>query len=245
MGASSGIGLELARKLAASGMRVGVAARSTAKLQSLRDEYPEQIEYETVDVTSDDATRLLGTLIARLGGMDTYVHVSGVGFSNPELEPQKELATLDVNVTGFARMVGYAFRYFRDRNGGRGHIVAVTSVAGTNGIGTLASYSASKCFDQCYLRALEQLCTVEKLKIKITDIRPGWVETPLLASDGSYPMLMKVPYVADRMLRASRLGRRVAVVDWRWNILVGLWRLIPNWLWVRLPLRVGAVESKN
>lgn len=199
MGASSGIGLELARKLAGAGMRVGVAARSTAKLKELKEEFPGQVEYETVDVTAEDAPRLTGTLIARLGGMDTYVHVAGVGFSNEELDPALEMATLDVNVTGFARMVGYAFRYFRDRNGGKGHIVAVTSVAGTNGIGNLASYSASKCFDQCYLRALEQLCTLQKLRIRITDVRPGWVETPLLEENGHYPMLMKVPYVADRI----------------------------------------------
>ena len=71
MGASSGIGLELARKLAGAGMRVGVAARSTAKLKELKEEFPGQVEYETVDVTAEDAPRLTGTLIARLGGMDT------------------------------------------------------------------------------------------------------------------------------------------------------------------------------
>ena len=245
MGASSGIGLELTRKLASAGMKVGVAARSTARLKALKEEFPDCVEYETVDVTRDDAPQLLGTLIARLGGMDTYVHVAGVGFSNEELDPAKELATLDINVTGFARMVGYAFRYFRDRCEGRGHIVAVTSVAGTNGLGNLASYSASKCFDQCYLRALEQLCTLKKLNIKITDIRPGWVETPLLKEGQSYPLLMKAPYVAERMLRAMRRKRRVAVVDWRWNIIVGLWRLVPNRLWVKLPVRAGAVESKS
>jgi short-subunit dehydrogenase len=244
MGASSGIGLELARKLAGAGMRVGVAARSTAKLKELKEEFPGQVEYETVDVIAEDAPRLTGTLIARLGGMDTYVHVAGVGFSNEELDPALEMATLDVNVTGFARMVGYAFRYFRDRNGGKGHIVAVTSVAGTNGIGNLASYSASKCFDQCYLRALEQLCTLQKLRIRITDVRPGWVETPLLEENGHYSMLMKVPYVADRIARAARQGRRVAVIDWRWNLLAGLWRLIPNRLWVKLPVRAGALASK-
>ena len=84
-------------------MRVGVAARSTAKLKELKEEFPGQVEYETVDVTAEDAPRLTGTLIARLGGMDTYVHVAGVGFSNEELDPALEMATLDVNVTGFAR----------------------------------------------------------------------------------------------------------------------------------------------
>ncbi len=243
MGATSGIGLMVARKLAASGMRVGVAGRKTDVLRQLKEQYPDNVEFESIDITRRDATRLLRVLIDRLGGMDTYFHISGVGYENVALDPRKELTTIETNVTGFARMTGYAFRYFRDNNGGRGHIAAVTSVAGTNGIGRLAAYSSSKCFDQCYLRALNQLATVEKLDIKFTDIRPGWVRTPLLYDDRDYPMTMQVPYAAKRIIRAVRRRNRVAVIDWRWNLVVGLWRLIPNWLWVRLPIKVDSIAS--
>ncbi len=243
MGATSGIGLMVARNLASSGMKVGVAGRKTEVLRKLKEEYPDNVEYETIDITRADATRLLRLLIDRLGGMDTYFHISGIGYENTALDPGKELATLETNVTGFARMTGYAFRYFRDNNGGHGHIAAITSVAGTNGIGRLASYSSSKCFDQCYLRALNQLATIEHLDIKFTDIRPGWVRTPLLFDDRDYPMTMQLPYAARRIIKAVRRRNRVKVIDWRWNIVVGLWRLIPNRLWVRLPVKVDSIAS--
>lgn len=243
MGATSGIGLKVAEKLAAKGMKVGVAGRKTDVLRILKEKYPDNVVYETIDVTKDNATLLFRNLIDRLGGMDTYLHVSGVGFANENLEPKKELLTLETNVVGFARMVGYAFRYFRDQRGGFGHIAAVTSVAGTNGLGRLASYSSSKCFDQCYLRALSQLCTIKGLHIKFTDIRPGWVRTPLLDDDHEYPMTMTVGEAAREVIGAVRSKRRVKVFDWRWNILVGLWRLIPNWLWVRLPVPVDTIAS--
>lgn len=238
MGATSGIGRKVAEKLASEGMRVGIAGRNVEAMREMQQKYPGMIVYSRIDVTQDDAPTHLHDLIRRLGGMDVYLHVSGIGFTNDELDPTRELATMNTNVTGFTRMVGAAFRYFRDERAGFGQIAAVTSVAGTNGIGTLAAYSASKRFQQTYLRALNQLSNRMKLHIRFTDIRPGWIRTPLLDANRSYPMLMKLPYAADKVVEAVRRRRRVAVVDWRWNILVGLWRLIPNALWVRLPFSI-------
>lgn len=244
MGATSGIGLKVAETLASAGMKVGLAGRKTDVLRTLHERFPDNTEYETVDITRNDATMHLRNLIDRLGGMDCYLHVSGVGFENMDLDPDKELRTLETNVLGFARMVGYAFRYFRDECSGKGHIAAVTSVAGTNGIGRLAAYSSSKCFDQCYLRALRQLAVVKKLGIRFTDIRPGWVRTPLLDEKGSYPMTMQADYVALRIIRAILHKRRVCVIDWRWNLVVGLWRLIPNCIWERIPVSVSSISSQ-
>lgn len=90
-----------------------------------------------------------------------------------------------------------------------------------------------------------RLATIQKLHIKFTDIRPGWIRTPLLDDDRNYPMIMQLPYAVPRIIRAIRRRRRVSVVDWRWNILVGLWRLIPNSLWVRLPVPVETIASRN
>ena len=118
-------------------------------------------------------------------------------------------------------------------------------MAGTKGIGHLASYSASKKFQQTYLQALEQLATIEKLQIRFSDIRPGWVRTPLLDPDQNYPMVMDVEYAAPRILKAIRRKARVAVVDWRWNLLVGLWRLVPNALWVKIPMPVDTIASAS
>lgn len=233
MGASSGIGLELAEMLASRGVRVGLAARHTERLHALRSKYPEVVEYMSIDITHRDAPHKLDELISKLGGMDIYIHVSGVLRNNQELNPQTEVDVVNTNAAGFARMLSAAYSYFRDNNQ-QGHIVAVSSVAGTKGIGRLAAYSASKAFDSCYMVALEQLANSEDVDVRLTEILPGWVRTPLLDSDSKYPMEMDVEYVAYRILKAIAECRRRAVIDWRWRALRSLWRLLPECLWVRM-----------
>lgn len=245
VGATSGIGLGVAEQLLKEGMRVGVAGRKIDALRQLQAKYPTQVEYASIDITQSDAPEHLTDLVNRLGGMDIYFHISGIGYANDELQPAKELATMATNVVGFTRMIDVAFAYFRDNCNGRGHIAAITSVAGTNGLGQLAAYSSSKRFQQTYLRSLHQLATIQHLKIKFTDIRPGWIRTPLLVDGHSYPMIMSLQYAVPRIVRAIKRKKRVAVIDWRWNILVGLWKLIPNCIWVRLPIPVDAIASTS
>lgn len=233
MGASSGIGLELAEMLASRGVRVGLAARHTERLHTLKGKYPEVVEYMSIDITHRDAPHKLEELISKLGGMDIYIHVSGVLRNNTDLNPQTEVDVVNTNAVGFARMLSAAYSYFRD-NHQPGHIVAVSSVAGTKGIGRLAAYSASKAFDSSYMVALEQLANSEDVDVRLTEILPGWVRTPLLDNDSKYPMEMDVEYVAYRILKAIAEGKRRAVIDWRWRALRSLWRLLPERLWVRM-----------
>ncbi|MDE5773504.1 MAG: SDR family NAD(P)-dependent oxidoreductase [Muribaculaceae bacterium] len=235
MGASSGIGLELAEMLASRGVRVGLAARHTERLHALKGKYPETVEYMSIDITHRDAPARLHELIDKTGGMDIYIHVSGVLRDNTDLDPQTEVDVVNTNAAGFARMLSAAYGYFRD-HGRKGHIVAVSSVAGTKGIGRLAAYSASKAFDTSYMVALEQLANSEDVDVRFTEILPGWVRTPLLDSESSYPMEMDVEYVAYMILKAIASKRRRAVIDWRWRALRSLWRLLPERLWVRMDI---------
>lgn len=245
MGATSGIGLAVAERLAGEGHAIGVAGRKDDVMKDLAARYPGRISWEHIDITKDDATDRMRALIKKMGGMDVYFHISGIGYENDNLLPSKEIATMQTNVVGFTRMVDAAFRYFRDKCGGKGQIAAITSVAGTNGLGHIAAYSASKKFQQTYLRALNQLATIQKLDIRFTDIRPGWIRTPLLDPHENYPMLMQLSYAVPRIMRALRRRARVAVIDWRWNILVGLWRLVPNALWVKIPMPINSLSSSS
>lgn len=237
MGATSGIGLAVAERLASKGHKVGVAGRKTSVLKRLQKTFPTQIEWEEIDITDSDATKRLAELIKKLGGMDTYFHVAGVGFENSALRPEEELQTVQTNVVGFVRMIDYAFAYFRDAKQ-PGHIAAITSVAGTRGIGELASYSASKSFGQAYLEALDQLARIQNLRIKFTDVRPGWIRTPLLNPAQEYPMTMSLNYAAPRIISSMGSCGRIHYIDWRWGILARLMKVVPSCLWVRLPLQV-------
>ncbi|MBD5299164.1 MAG: SDR family NAD(P)-dependent oxidoreductase [Bacteroides sp.] len=243
MGASSGIGYAVAEALASRGVKVGVAARHTDSLEKLQEKYPSYVEYMAIDVTDPDAKLRLADLIGRLGGMDIYFHVAGIGYENLYLDPEREVEIINTNSAGFARMVCAAYRYFRDERDGKGQIAAVTSVAGTNGIGRLSAYSASKKFGQTYLVALEQLSNAEGNEIAFTDIRPGWVRTPLVDPDRKYPMEMTVQYVLPQIIKAIVRKKRVAVIDWRFNLLVGAWRCLPNCIWTKLDIPISEPDT--
>ena len=233
MGASSGIGFAVAEALASRGIMVGAAARHTASLEELKKKYPDTVDFASIDVTKPEAVAQTQQLIEKMGGMDIYFHVAGIGVENLTLDPEREVEIINTNAAGFARMLCTAYRYFRDNNR-RGQIAAVTSVAGTNDIARLSAYSASKAFDQKYMVALEQLSHDEGAKIDFTDIRPGWVRTPLLPEGHKYPMEMSVEYVMQQVIKAIVRKRRVAVIDWRWNLIVGGWRTLPNRVWTRM-----------
>ena len=233
MGASSGIGREVARLLLDEGWTVGLCARRTEPLLQLLAEHEGRGVAERIDVTQADAAQRLATLFRRMGHVDLYLHVSGIGSQNPRLEEVVELSTAKTNATGFMRMVGEAFRLMEEQGGG--HIAVVSSIAGTKGLGPAPAYSATKALQGTYVQALEQLARSRRLNISFTDIRPGFVDTPLLTGQ-SYPMLLSAPRVARHIVNAIARRRHVVVIDWRYRLLTAGWRCIPNWLWRRLNL---------
>ena len=227
IGASSGIGKEVAQLLVKEGWTVGVAARRVELLQDIG-----AVETEEIDVTQKEATVKLKNLIERLGGMDLFFYASGIGKQNRELQENIELATMETNAVGFTRMIGEAYRYFAYR--GEGHIAAITSI--TKGLGPAPAYSATKAMQNTYLEALEQLSNAKGLKIHFTDIRPGFVDTALLNDDFHYPMMLKPEAVAKDIVKAIHARKHVRVIDWRYRILTALWQLIPRWIWRRIKL---------
>ena len=229
IGASSGIGREVALLLMKDGWTVGVAARREEPLRELG-----AAAWQQIDVTQDDAAARLRQLIAALGGMDLFFYASGIGKQNRELREDIELATMQTNALGFTRMVGEAYRYFAEQ--GSGHIAAITSIAGTKGLGPAPSYSATKAMQNTYIEALEQQARARRLNISFTDFRPGFVDTDLLNDGNRYPMLLDKRKVALDMVRSIEKGRHVRVIDGRWRLLTWLWRHIPRWLWRRLRL---------
>lgn len=236
LGATSGIGREVAQCYLQAGWSIGVAGRRTEELEKLCQSAPKQVVAHPIDVTRADAPEQLNILIDRLGGMDVFLLSAGIGQQNPALLPDPELQTAATNVEGFIRMVIAAYHYFEQQ--GRGHIAVISSIAGTKGLGVAPAYSATKRFQHTYIEALEQLAHMHGLAITFTDIRPGFVATPLL-KDQSYPLLMQPAEVAACIVKAISRKKRIVVIDWRYKLLVFFWRLIPRGLWIRLPIRNG------
>ena len=234
IGATSGIGKKVVEGYISRGWKVGVAGRRAEELEALRLQAPNQVCTQVIDVTHEDSPQHLHALISQLGGMDIFLLSSGVGNQNPTLQPDIELRTAATNVEGFIRMTTAAYHFFEQQ--GHGHLAVISSIAGTKGLGAAAAYSATKRFQNTYMDCMDQLARMNKLNITFTDIRPGFVATPLL-KDRNYPLLMNVTDVAEEIIQSIERKKRVAIIDWKYRILVAFWRLIPRWLWLRLPVK--------
>ena len=163
IGATSGIGYEVAKIYWKRGYQLGLAGRRVDRLEEFRKQDPEHIRIKQLDVTAEDAADRLDELIRDLGGMDIFLLSSGIGNQNKYLDTSIEQATIQTNVTGFTRMVLAAYRYFSSQGGG--HISVISSIAGTKGLGVAPSYSATKRYQNIYIDALAQLSRMEKYYI--------------------------------------------------------------------------------
>lgn len=251
MGATSGIGQEVAKLLAANGYEVGIAGRREERLVQMAQATPGIVAHRQIDVTKEDAPTELHKLIEELGGMDLYFHSSGIGWENVSLDPDKELKTVETNAMGFVRMVSAAYNWFAEQKADeakqraegdeqkasdkerKARIACITSIARTRGLGAAPAYSATKRMQAHYLECLSQQARMRHLNIGITDIRPGFVATDLIAGS-HFPLQLKAEDVARTIVRAIERGSEVVTIDWRYRLLVAAWQLIPRWLWVRL-----------
>lgn len=229
IGASSGIGQEVAKLLISQGWTVGVAARRIERMQGIG-----AVAVEQIDVTTGEATTALERLINKTGGMDLFFYASGIGKQNRELSEDIELATLETNGVGFTRMIGAAYRYFASHGGG--HIAAITSIAGTKGLGPAPAYSATKALQNVYLQALEQQANSRGLNIRFTDIRPGFVDTDLLSGDFRYPLMLRPEKVAEEIVHAIKQRQHIRIIDWKYRLLTAFWRRVPRFAWRRFKL---------
>lgn len=232
VGATSGIGLEVARLLSERGYIVGVAGRRVDRLEEIVKSNANIKAYRQIDVTDEAAPKLLNELIAELGGMDLYFHSSGIGWENCELNIEREMKTVETNGLGFTRMVTAAYSWFANNNKG-GQIACITSIARTRGLGAAPAYSATKRFQSHYLECLAQQSRMRRLNIHITDIRPGFVATDLIAGS-HFPLQLSANSVARSIVKAVMQGKETVTIDWRYRMLVAAWAMIPRWLWTRL-----------
>lgn len=238
IGATSGIGLEVAQELTKRGWEVGVAGRRQEKLIELQRTNLSVVATEAIDITSEDAPEKLLTLIGKTGGMDLYFHSSGVGWQNTGLDIEKEMNTVATNAMGFTRMVTAAWHWFEEHPEQKGHIAVISSIAGTKALGAAPAYSSTKRYVNHYMECLEQLRRMRGLKqITLSDIRPGFVRTALLSDGGNYPFQLDPQVVAREIVDGLEHRKSIITVNWQYRIIVFFWRLIPRWLWIRMPIK--------
>jgi short-subunit dehydrogenase len=226
IGASSGIGRELAILLARKGYNVAVAARRIDLLEELSRNVPGIERARAVDVSEpEQAISILRSLLADLDSVDLVVISAGTGFLNPELDWEKEAKTIDVNVTGFAAVAGEAMGHFLEV--GRGHLVGITSIAALRGGRLTPAYNASKAFESSYLGALRLKAIRAGVAVTVTEIQPGLVDTAMAQGENLF-WLASPEKAARQIMRAIERKKKRAYVTRRWRLIAWFFKLAPD-----------------
>lgn len=237
IGASTGIGNQLARILHAEGWTVGLTARRIQLLEQLQTELEpdgeDRILVRRMDVADADETiEVFEALIQQLGGMDLAVVNAGVGFHNPHLKWKHERNTIDINVTGFAAAAGVACRFFHEQK--RGHLVGMSSVACHRGGRQAPAYAASKAFMSNYLEGLRMRAAHARLEITVTDVRPGFVDTPMTKGQKGMFWVAPVEKASQQIYRAILRRRNIVYVTKRWWFMAALLKRMPDFVYAKI-----------
>lgn len=232
IGASSGIGKELAKILAGQGYIVGITGRRTELLRELAISQPEAYIIRTFDITDTEyIPQHLSALTTELGGLDLLVISSGTGDLNEHLEFTIEKRTIDTNIYGFTAATDWAFRYFESQKSGQ--VAVISSVAGLRGNHFAPAYNASKAYQINYCEGLRQKARKSKLDITITDIRPGFVKTDMAKGEGQF-WVASAEKAARQIFHAIRQKRKVAYITRRWSLIGGLLKVLPRPLYEKM-----------
>jgi len=231
IGATSGIGKELAVLLVRDGFKVGITGRREILLNELHSLYPDQFIKKSFDISSADNSIELSGLIGQLGGLDLLILSSGTGDLNEELDFEIEKKTILTNVIGFTEIIDWSYQYFQKQK--YGHIVAISSIAGIKGGRNAPSYNATKAYQINYLEGIRQKAHKQKLSIYVTDIRPGFVDTDMAKGEGKFWVASKGK-AAQQIYSLIKRKKPVGYITKRWKIFALMLKIMPTWIHKRL-----------
>jgi len=232
IGASSGIGKELAFQLSAKGCILGLMARRIELLQDIQSELATLCFIQAMDVSKTETVEQeLNHLIKQMGGLDLIVISAGTGHRNRALDIELEIDTINVNIAGFTTIAIGAFKYFEKQKSG--HIVGISSIAALKGNAVAPSYNASKAYVSNYMEGLRLKAFKENLDITVTDIRPGYIDTKMAEGDGIFWMSSPVKAVRQ-IIHAVEKKKSCAYITKRWLIIAVLIKIMPKYFYRKL-----------
>lgn len=227
LGASTGIGRELALLLDGRIGTVAVSARSADKLTELASTAKSVASFP-LDVTDEAAVRrTAATIEAQHGPIDLAVLNAGV-WSIPELpaiDPEEFRRSMSVNYMGAVNALAALLPAMFAR--GKGHIAVVSSIAGYRGLPKAAAYGPAKA---ALINLVESIRPeLERAGVRISLVNPGFVDTPLTSTnDFPMPFLMPARDAAQRMLDGLVKGKYEILFPRRFAYALKLLRLLPN-----------------
>ncbi len=238
-GASSGIGAALARHYAGQGATLGLVARRLDVLEAMARQLPGDHACFAADVTVPDTLSIAADRFRqRFGVPEIVIANAGVSVGTLTEEVDDLSAFEQVFQTNVLGMVASFRPFVRDmRRRGYGQLVGISSVAGVRGLPGAGAYSASKAAASRYLESLR--VELHGSGVKVTDIRPGYIRTPMTAVNPyRMPFIMDVDDAAVRFAKAIQRGEPQATIPWQMGIVAALLPHVPNVLYDYFASRV-------
>lgn len=243
-GAASGMGRALCQELHRAGARLGLLDRNAEGLAVLAEEL-RPCASAVADVRDRAAVgKAIDALTEQLGPVDVLVACAGITGATlvDDLAVPETEAILEVNLLGVAHAIDAVLPGMLAR--GRGHLVALASLAGCRGVPFSAAYCASKAGLMTYLEGLRP--ALRRRGVAVTTVLPGFVRTPLLQNARvQAPLAAMEPEAAARhILRAIRRRSRVYAFPWATRLGIAVLGWLPPWLYDWCMVR-GAARIPN
>ncbi len=233
-GASSGIGLAMAREFAARGATLGLVARDLTKLERAAATLaldPKRLHLYSADVTDREAMREVGKAFeAATGGADIVIANAGISHG-VKTEYFEDLEVLERIYRTNVFAMAYTFHPFIApmKKRGAGQLVGIGSVAGIRGLPGSEAYCASKSAVITYCESLR--VELKKAGVLVQTICPGFVRTELTAQNPyKMPFLQSPEEFAREAVPAILSRTTYRVIPWQMGVLAKILRLLPNWL---------------
>ena len=238
LGASSGIGAALARRLVRAGFTLALVSQRKSELLGLCEEINSAAGRTVAlayvhDVTHhDEVPDLLRRIVADLGGLDLAAYVAGVNFppGMDKYDFDGDRKMIEVNFIGAVAWLNPIAEMFQ--SAGSGQIVGISSVAGDRGRVGNPGYNASKAGLSCYLESLRNRLT--RRGVSVLTVKPGFVKTDMLKA-AQNPMFPITPEkAAEDIYSAVRSRRQQIYTPWFWTWIMLVIRHIPSVLFRRM-----------
>ena len=224
VGASEGIGYELAKKMDNLGASLIISARNTQKLNALSEKLlmPTQVIY--CDVTDPESIKNAYDIISPIDGV-VYMAGEYTPMQSQNWVDGDVIRMADVNFLGALRVLGACMPNFVTRD--TGHIVIIGSLAGFTGLQGAIGYGASKA---ALMHLSENISSdFYKMNIKVQLFNPGFVETRLTEKNSFYmPFKMSSEKAAGIIARGMLTKRRVVNFPWFFSLVFRLGKFLPN-----------------
>jgi short-subunit dehydrogenase len=238
VGASSGIGAALARRLGREGYTLALLSRRGDRLKALCEEINTTAGETRALAYSHDVSDypavpdLLQRILQDLGGLDLFVYNAGValptGFKHYNFE--KDRTTTEVNYLGALAWLDPVAALFQSQ--GAGTIVGTSSVAGDRGRIGNPSYNASKAALSSYLESLRNRLT--RRGVHVLTVKPGYVATELTQGQKGLFWVISADRAAADIWKAIRRHKQDLYTPARWRLIMLVVRHIPSFIFRRL-----------